>query len=223
MQEEQRGACFTISTSHPLLLIFDQSESVNLLLHRSHLSWARSCSRSRDRLDLWDPGSWESGSITAWASLSFWSLASRRSRARWSDRWHRFTSIGSVVTSLVQGSVGFLEDPSVDIGSVVSFFSSFSSSSSSSFICSFHFFHFTSSSSGWKGGLVDCWQSQSLRSQRLTSAFDSCFWWSYYVRITMDGIVGLSGGYQGHWHILVPTWQTCNSEFFSYIERLWPR
>ena len=97
MQEEQKGACSTISASQPLLLIFDQSESVNLLLHRSHLSWERSCSRSRDTLDPWDPGSWGSGLISAWASLSFWSLASRRSRARWSGRWHLFTSIGSVV------------------------------------------------------------------------------------------------------------------------------
>ena len=127
MQEEQKGACSTISASQPLLLIFDQSDSVNLLLHRSHLSWERSCSRSHDTFDLWDPGSW--GSITAWASLSFWSLASRRSRARWSGRWHRFESIGSVVTSLLQWSVGFLEDPGVDGGSLVSFFSSFSSSS----------------------------------------------------------------------------------------------
>ena len=59
MQEEQKGACSTISASHPLLLIFDQSESVNLLLHRSHLSWTRSCSRSLDTLDPdpHDPGS----------------------------------------------------------------------------------------------------------------------------------------------------------------------
>merc|ERR1711978_760562 len=62
------------------------------------------------------------------------------------------------VISLVEGSVGFLEDPGVDVGSVVSFFSSFSSSSSlssssfSSFICSFHFFHFTSISSESIGG-----------------------------------------------------------------------
>ena len=39
MQEEQKGACSTISASQLLLLIFDQSESVSLLLHRSHLSW----------------------------------------------------------------------------------------------------------------------------------------------------------------------------------------
>ena len=139
MHAAQKGACSTISASQPALLrdcfrlsISDKSESVIMLLHALHWSCGRSCSRSRDTLDLWDPGSWGSELVTAWASLSFWSLASRRSRARWSGRWHRFSSIGSVVTSLVLGTVGFLEDPSVDVGSVVSFFSSFSFSSSSS-------------------------------------------------------------------------------------------
>ena len=103
-----------------------------MLLHPPHWSCGRSCSRSHDALDLRDPESWRSKLVTAWASLSLWSLAARRSRARWSGRRHRFSSVGSVVTSLVQGSVEFLEDPSVGIGSVVSFSSSFSSSSFSS-------------------------------------------------------------------------------------------
>ena len=104
----------------------DKSDSVNMLLHPQHWSCGRSCSRLHDALDLSDAESWGSKLVTAWASFSFWSLAARRSRARWSGRRHRSSSVGSVVTS---GSAEFLEDPSVGIGSVgsvVSFSSSFS-------------------------------------------------------------------------------------------------
>ena len=99
MQEAQKGACSTISASQPLLLrdcfrlsISDKSESVNLLLHWLHLSCGRSCSGSRDTLDLWDPGC-NANPFSKWIVKTQWLLEDNRYILSWlgihsAKKWH---------------------------------------------------------------------------------------------------------------------------------------